>query len=40
MVDICPVGALTSGPYAFTSRPWELTSYDTIDVMDATGSSI
>lgn len=32
LVDICPVGALTSGPYAFTSRPWELMSYDSIDL--------
>lgn len=40
LVDICPVGALTSGPYAFTSRPWELQSYDTIDVLDATGSNV
>lgn len=40
LVDVCPVGALTSGPYAFTSRPWELQSYDTIDVLDSTGSNI
>lgn len=39
-MDVCPVGALTSGPYAFTSRPWELQSYDTIDVLDTTGSAI
>jgi NADH dehydrogenase/NADH:ubiquinone oxidoreductase subunit G len=40
LVDICPVGALVSGPYAFTSRPWELQSYETIDVLDSTGSAI
>jgi NADH dehydrogenase/NADH:ubiquinone oxidoreductase subunit G len=40
LVDVCPVGALTSGPYAFTSRPWELKSYDTIDIMDSTGSAV
>lgn len=34
LVDLCPVGALTNGPYAFTSRPWELKSYDSIDVFD------
>jgi NADH-quinone oxidoreductase subunit G len=40
MVDICPVGALTSRPYAFVSRPWELTKTESIDAMDAVGSSI
>ncbi len=40
LVDICPVGALTSGPYAFTSRPWELQSYESIDLMDSTGSAV
>ena len=40
MVDLCPVGALTSAPYAFTSRPWELRSVETVDVMDTLGSSI
>jgi len=40
MVDICPVGALTSKPYAFISRPWELKKTESIDVMDAVGSSI
>src|SRR6056297_687346 len=40
IVDLCPVGALTSKPYAFTARPWELTKTETIDVMDALGSSI
>ncbi len=40
VVDLCPVGALTSKPYAFTARPWELTKTETIDVMDALGSSI
>lgn len=33
-MDVCPVGALTNGPYAFTSRPWELKSYDSVDVFD------
>jgi NADH-quinone oxidoreductase subunit G len=40
IVDLCPVGALTNKPYAFTARPWELTKTETIDVMDALGSSI
>jgi NADH-quinone oxidoreductase subunit G len=40
VVDLCPVGALTSKPYAFTARPWELTKTETIDVMDAVGSAI
>ncbi len=40
LVDICPVGALTSKPYAFVARPWELTRTDTIDVHDALGASI
>ena len=40
IVDLCPVGALTSKPYAFNARPWELTSTETIDVMDAVGSNI
>ncbi|MEM8871925.1 MAG: NADH-quinone oxidoreductase subunit NuoG [Pseudomonadota bacterium] len=40
VVDLCPVGALTSKPYAFTARPWELTKTEGIDVMDALGSSI
>jgi NADH-quinone oxidoreductase subunit G len=39
-VDICPVGALTSKPYAYTARPWELKKTDSIDVMDAVGSAI
>lgn len=34
LIDLCPTGALTNGPYAFTSRPWELKSNYTIDVMD------
>jgi NADH dehydrogenase (ubiquinone) Fe-S protein 1 len=34
LVDLCPVGALTNAPYAFTSRPWELKSFDSVDVMD------
>jgi NADH-quinone oxidoreductase subunit G len=40
IIDLCPVGALTSKPYAFTARPWELTKTETIDVMDAVGSNI
>ncbi|MGY6706435.1 NADH-quinone oxidoreductase subunit NuoG [Roseinatronobacter sp.] len=40
IVDLCPVGALVSKPYSFTARPWELTKTETIDVMDALGSSI
>ena len=40
LIDICPVGALTSRPYAFVSRPWELTKTDSIDVLDATGTPI
>ena len=40
VVDLCPVGALTSKPYAFTARPWELTKTLSIDVMDALGSAI
>jgi NADH-quinone oxidoreductase subunit G len=40
VVDLCPVGALTSKPYAFLARPWELTKTLSIDVMDALGSAI
>ncbi|MEO3413836.1 NADH-quinone oxidoreductase subunit NuoG [Roseovarius sp. CAU 1744] len=40
IIDLCPVGALVSKPYAFTARPWELTKTETVDVMDALGSSI
>ena len=40
VVDLCPVGALTNRPYAFTARPWELTKTQSIDVMDALGSNI
>ena len=40
LIDVCPVGALTSRPYAFNARPWELTKTETIDVMDAVGSNI
>ena len=39
VVDLCPVGALTSKPYAFTARPWELGKTQSIDVMDAVGSA-
>ena len=40
VIDLCPVGALTSKPYVFESRPWELKKTQTIDVMDAVGSNI
>jgi NADH-quinone oxidoreductase subunit G len=40
VIDLCPVGALTSKPYAFTARPWELRKTESIDVMDALGSNI
>jgi len=40
MIDLCPVGALTSAPYAYTARPWELKKTESIDAMDAVGSNI
>ena len=40
VIDLCPVGALTSRPYAFTARPWELNKVESVDVMDAIGSNI
>ena len=40
IIDLCPVGALTSKPYAFTARPWELSKTETIDVMDGLGANI
>jgi len=40
LADVCPVGALNNGPYAYSSRPYELLSKDTIDVMDALGSNV
>ena len=40
VIDLCPVGALTSKPYSFKSRPWELTKTETFDVFDGVGSSI
>ena len=40
IIDLCPVGALTSRPYAFAARPWELKKVESIDVMDAVGSNI
>jgi len=40
VIDLCPVGALTSRPYAFSARPWELVKTQSIDVMDAVGSNI
>jgi NADH-quinone oxidoreductase subunit G len=40
IIDLCPVGALTSKPYAFVARPWELRKTETVDVLDAVGSNI
>ena len=40
IIDLCPVGALTSKPYAFVARPWELRKTESVDVMDAVGSAI
>jgi NADH-quinone oxidoreductase subunit G len=40
VIDLCPVGALTSKPYKFNARPWELTKTESVDVMDAVGSAI
>ncbi|KAL3831459.1 hypothetical protein ACJMK2_023206 [Sinanodonta woodiana] len=40
IIDLCPVGALTSKPYAFTARPWETRKTESVDVMDAVGSNI
>lgn len=40
IVDLCPVGALTSKPYAFAARPWELRKTESVDVMDAVGSAV
>jgi NADH-quinone oxidoreductase subunit G len=40
IVDLCPVGALTAKPYAFVARPWELRKTESVDVLDAVGSSI
>ena len=40
IIDLCPVGALVSKPYAFTARPWELSKTESVDVMDALGSNI
>ena len=40
IIDLCPVGALTSKPYAFKARPWELSKTESVDVMDAVGSAI
>lgn len=40
MIDLCPVGALTSKPYAFTARPWELKRTESIDCSDALGAAI
>jgi NADH dehydrogenase (ubiquinone) Fe-S protein 1 len=40
VIDLCPVGALTSKPYAFKARPWEIRSHESIDLTDSTGSNI
>jgi NADH dehydrogenase (ubiquinone) Fe-S protein 1 len=40
IIDLCPVGALTSKPYAFQTRPWELKKTESVDVLDAVGSNI
>lgn len=40
VIDLCPVGALTSKPYAFTARSWELKSTESVDVSDALGANI
>lgn len=40
VIDLCPVGALTSKPYAFTARPWETRKTESVDVLDAVGSNI
>ena len=40
IIDLCPVGALTSMPYAFTARSWELNSFESIDILDSLASSI
>jgi NADH-quinone oxidoreductase subunit G len=40
IIDLCPVGALTSKPYAFKARSWELVHHETIDIMDALGSAV
>lgn len=40
IIDLCPVGALTSKPYAFTARPWETRKTESVDVLDAIGSNI
>jgi NADH-quinone oxidoreductase subunit G len=40
IIDLCPVGALTSKPYAFNARPWELRKTESVDVLDAVGSNI
>ncbi len=40
LADVCPVGALNNGPYAYTSRPFEQSNKDTIDLMDSLGSNV
>ena len=40
VIDLCPVGALTSKPYAYNARPWELRKTESVDIMDAMGANI
>lgn len=40
VIDLCPVGALTSKPYSFTARPWETRKTESVDVHDAVGSNV
>ena len=40
LADVCPVGALNNGPFAYTSRPYELLTKNTIDLMDSLGSNV
>jgi len=40
IIDLCPVGALTSKPYSFSARPWELRKVESIDVLDGVGANI
>lgn len=40
IIDLCPVGALTSMPYAFIARSWEISRFDSVDVLDSIGASI
>lgn len=40
LADVCPVGALNNGPFAYTSRPYEMLSKNSIDLMDSLGSNV